>query len=122
MPISYRIDSAQKIAFTTFNGTITDKELLSHARNILSDPTIDSSFVELISAASSSMDTVTGPGIRAVAEILISSNSVQKIGIVVARDIGFGLARMVELSSDESAIEINVFRDQADARSWLGIA
>ena len=89
---------------------------------MLSDSAIDSSFVDLISEALSSMDAVTAPGIRAVADLLNRSNAVQKIGIVVSQDIGFGLARMVELSSGDSAIEINVFRDQADARSWLGIA
>ena len=121
MSVSYRIDSAQKIVYTAFDGAVTDHEILSHARDILSDPAIDSSFVELISAATSSMEAVTGPGIREVAHLLESSNAVQKLGIVVSQDVEFGLARMVELSAGESVIEISVFREQVDARSWLGI-
>ena len=122
MSISYQIASAQKVVFTTFDGAVTDLDILSHARDIMSDPAIDSSFVELISAAPSSMQAVTGTGIRAVAHLIRNSNAVRKIGIAVSQGNEFGLARMVELSAGESATEINVFREQADARSWLGIA
>ncbi len=121
MPVSYRIDPAQKIVYTTFEGEVTDQQLVRHARKIEGDPELDGSFVELIHADTSSMKGVTGSGVRKAADAIRVSTAIRKIGIVASQDVEFGLARMVELLADESLIEIQVFREEADARSWLGI-
>ncbi len=121
MPISHRIDPAQKVVYTTFEGEVTDQQFLRHARKIGRDPEIDGSFVELIYADTSSLKSVTGSSIREAADALRGSTAIRKIGIVVSRNVEFGIARMVESLADESLIEIKVFREQADARSWLGI-
>jgi hypothetical protein len=67
------------------------------------------------------MKGVTGSGVRRAADALRASAAVRKIGIVASRDVEFGLARMVALLAGESLIEIQVFREQAEARAWLGI-
>jgi hypothetical protein len=121
MPVTYRIDPAQKIVYTTFEGEVTDQQFVQHARKIGSDPEIDHSFVELIHADTSSTKGVTGSGLRETADALKVSTAIRKIGIVASHNVDFGLARMVELLADESLIEIQVFREQADARSWLGV-
>ena len=121
MPVSYRIDPVQKIVYTTFEGEVTDQQFVRHARKIGSDPEIDGSFVELIHADTSSMKGVTAAGVREAADALRLYTSIRKIGIVASRNVEFGLARMVALLADESPVEIQVFREQADARSWLGI-
>ena len=121
MPVSYRIDPARKIVYTTFEGEVTDQQLVRHARKIEGDPELDGSFVELIHADTSSMKGVTGSGVREAADAIRVSTAIRKIGIVASQDVEFGLARMVELLAGESLIEIQVFREEADARSWLGI-
>ncbi len=121
MPVSYRIDPAQKIVYTTFEGEVTDQQFLRHTQEIESDPEIDGSFVELIHANTSSMEGVTSSGVRAVADVIRVSTAIRKIGIVASQNVEFGLARMVVLLTEESPIEVQVFRAQADARSWLGI-
>ena len=121
MPVSYRTDPAQKIVCTTFEGEVTDQQLLRHTQKIERDPEIDGSFVELIHANTSSMEGVTSSGVRAVADVIRVSTAIRKIGIVASQDVEFGLARMVVLLTEESPVEIQVFRGQADARSWLGI-
>ena len=121
MPVSYQIDSAQKIVYTTFKGKVTNQEFVRHATEIMSDPEIDGSFVELIRADTSSMVGVTGSGLREIADALKVSTAVRKIGIVASREVEFGLARMVESLAHGSPIEIQVFRELADASSWLGI-
>ncbi len=121
MPVSYRIDPAQKVVYTAFEGEVTDQEFVRHARKLGSDPEIDGSFVELIRADTSSMVGVTGSGLREIADALKVSTAVRKIGIVASREVEFGLARMVESLAHGSPIEIQVFRELADASSWLGI-
>ncbi len=121
MPVSYRIDPAQKIVYTTFEAEVTDQQFLRHAREIASDPEIDGSFVELIHGRTSSMRGVTHSGVQKAVDALRASTPIRKIGIVASRDVDFGLARMIQLRADESLIEIQVFREQAEARCWLGI-
>ncbi len=121
MPISYRIDPAQKVVYTAFEGEVTDQQFVRHAREIGGDAEIDGSFVELIDAATSSMKGVTNSGVRDAADALKSSAAVRKIAIVASRNVEFGLARMVVSLADESTTEIQVFREHADAKSWLGI-
>ena len=94
MPVSYRIDPARKIAYTTFEGEVTDQELMRHARKIGSDPEIDDSFVELIQADTSSMKGVTGSGVREAADALRVSTAIRKIGIVAPKDVEFGLENL----------------------------
>ena len=121
MPISYRTDPAQKVVYTTFEGEVTDQQFVRHAREIGKDPEIDGSFVELIHADTSSMKDVTKSGLQAAADPLRISRAIRKIAIVASRNVEFGLARMVVSLADESPTEIQVFREQADAKSWLGI-
>ena len=33
MPVSYRIDPAQKIVYTAFEGDVTDQQFVQHARD-----------------------------------------------------------------------------------------
>ena len=121
MPVSYRIDPAQKAVYTTFEGDVTDEQFVQHARKIESDPEIDGSFVELMHVNTSSMDGVTTSGIDDISDILKASTAIKKIGIITSRDVEYGLARMVELLAHQSLIEIQAFRERSDAESWLGI-
>ena len=121
MSVTYRIDSAQKVLYTTYEGEVTDQQFLQHARDIESDPEIDSSFVELIQANTTSMDGVTSAGVRQTGRALRASSVIRRIAIVAPRDVEFGVARMVAILAAESQIEVQPFRAQAEARSWLGI-
>lgn len=121
MPVSYRIDPAQKVVYTAFEGEVTDQEFVRHARKLGSDPEIDGSFVELIDGHTSSMEGVLSSGILGVANALRFSSAVRKIAIVASRGVEFGIARMVQSLGHESPIEVEAFRERADARSWLGI-
>jgi hypothetical protein len=107
--------------YTTFEGEVTDQHVLRHARDIENDPAIDSSFVELIQAKTTSMSSVTGSGLQAVAAALTDQKTIGKIAILASQEVEFGLGRMIEMLSDESATQIRVFRAEADARSWLGV-
>jgi hypothetical protein len=121
MSVSYRIDPVLKVVYTTYEGEVTDQQFIQHARDIENEPNIDGSFVEMIRADTTSMAGVTIAGARETAHVLRASRVIRKIAIVAPRDIEFGMARMVSLLAEESHIEVDAFREEADARSWLGI-
>ena len=121
MSVRYRIDPVQKVIYTSCDGEVTDLQFLQHARDIEGDPNIDGSFVELIQADTTSMDGVTTVGAQETADALRASKVIRKVAIVASQDVEFGLARMVALLAEESQIEVQAFREKADASSWLGI-
>lgn len=121
MPISYRIDAAQKVVYTTIEGEITDDQIIEHAGTIGNDPEIDHSFVELVYASPTSVAGVTSSGIRNSADALSSYTPMKRTAFVTAGDVEFGLARMYEFLADEYPVEVRVFREEAEAKSWLGI-
>lgn len=41
------------------------------------------------------------------------------VAVVSPQDLGFGLSRMWEILSGETSWEIQVFRDNAEARKWI---
>ncbi len=120
MPISYRVDAARKVVYTTIEGEITDEQLVRHFRTIGKDPEIDRSFVELVYADPTSVAGVTSSGIRDLAYGFRVS-PIERTAFVAVRDTTFGLARMYELLAADSPVEIRVFRELAEAKSWLGI-
>jgi hypothetical protein len=44
-----------------------------------------------------------------------------KLAIVTTADFVFGTARMYQSMTDEEQSSVQVFRDMAEARSWLGL-
>ncbi len=46
---------------------------------------------------------------------------ISKVAIVADSDVGFGLARMYQSLSDGQETEVSVFRDEGEARAWLGL-
>jgi hypothetical protein len=121
MPISYRVDAVRKVVYTTIEGEITDDEIFRHVGTIGKDPEIGRSFVELVYANPTSVAGVTSSGIKELANAFRGSAPIEKTAFVTSQDVAFGIARMYELLADESPVEIRVFREQAEAKTWLGI-
>ena len=120
MPISYLIDKALGMVFTTSEGVLTAQDILTHRQRLHEDRDFESSYNQLID-------------LRGVIEIQISSGEMRKISdyevfdeksrraIVADEDIKFGMARMYEMFCAPEPHLIKVFRDLAEARRWLGL-
>ncbi|MFT5441154.1 MAG: hypothetical protein ACI8W3_000194 [Myxococcota bacterium] len=118
MPISYVVDTCQKLVEVTVEGDLTDEELIQHCETMRADPSIDPDFVEL-DHLDSTLELISINAIRAVAEMLEDSTLVRKMAIYTQRDVAFGLARMYEMLGGESATQVAVFRNLSEAKAWL---
>ena len=121
MPAKYRIDKSLGVVFTTVRGVFTGQDVLTHGQRLLDDPDFDPNYNHLID-------------LRDVIEIGISPHEMESItthkhifsqksrrAIVAETDFKFAMSRMYEILSNIESGPIEVFRDMAEARRWLGL-
>lgn len=120
MPITYEIDSEQRLVVTRIWGAATDDDVAEHNRSLRADPRFDPTYSQL-----ADMSGVT--------ELLVSTKVIQdtahdqyfaagaRRAFVASGDAAFGLARMFALHAEGTGHTINVFRDRPSAEAWLGL-
>lgn len=122
MPIAYRVDAARRCILTVAEGTLTDAELLDHARRIESDPQTDPSFDEVVDISAVRGFGPSTETVRSAADVLRTGKRPGKSGriaIVAPSDAGFGVGRMFEAFSGEGEHRVRTFRSREEALAWL---
>jgi formylmethanofuran dehydrogenase subunit E-like metal-binding protein len=65
---------------------------------------------------------VDAAGVREIARFILtyqSSSPPPKVAFVTAREVDFGMARMLETYRENRATEVHVFREYEPALSWV---
>jgi len=125
MPIRYRVDRAVGCIFTTAEGTLTDEELLEHARRLEEDPEADPRCDEVIDVRKVRGVGPSSGAVRETASILRGGERLEKgarLAIVATSEAGFGTGRMFEALSGDPEERVRTFRGMEEALAWLGIA
>ncbi|MFN7952423.1 MAG: hypothetical protein U0610_11920 [bacterium] len=118
MPLRYTIDPERRLVVTSYEGTVTDADLLDHQRAILRDPDFCPDYHQLSDARGTTRLLVTGDGIRALAETNVFS-ALSRRAIVVVGTAQFGLARMFQTLRERGPERIEIFTDYDEAVRWL---
>ncbi|MBI1176096.1 hypothetical protein GC207_01510 [bacterium] len=119
MPGSYTILADARFVYSRAWGVLTDEELLEHAEALRRDPRFEPSFAQLADSREMTDLAVSPPGVRDLA-LRNPFGKGAKRALVARSPLAFGMARMFELVSHNSADEIKVVRDLAEAKAWLG--
>ena len=119
MPSRYHIDLDRHLAITTYEGRMTDDDLLHHQRRLRGDPLFSDDLHQLIDARGVTHMLVTGDAIRALAEANVLSATSRR-AILVASTAQFGLARMFQALRARGPERIEIFTDPDEAMRWLG--
>ena len=120
MPITYVIDVANWIVFSTAKGVVDLDTFKSYllARN--NDPEFDLEMNGLFDAGDASFNLTPGD-LRLMADI--TKRQLPRAGvrraIVAAGDLGYGLSRMFEVLATNGEIESGVFRNYDEALAWV---
>ena len=120
MPASHRIDSSQRLVIRTFEGVLTDEDLLQDQASMRSAPSYKPEYPQLIDARGVERAEITTEVIRDLAHASPGAPQARR-AFVVASDLAFGLARMFEIQRADAPEEVRVFRDMNQARTWLGL-
>lgn len=120
MPATYEIDPQHRLVTSRLWGAVTDQEVFDHNSRLRGDPRFNPTYQQLTD--------LTG-----VTEIGVSTGTINETSldqffapgtrraIVATDDAVFGMARMFALRAESVGQTIQVFRDEQQARDWLGI-
>lgn len=119
MDIEIDIDSAKGLVSVRVSGTVSNEDLLAANHRLLETPGFRPSLNQLVDMRQALSSSVDGQGVRLFMDEKPLFASTSKRAFVVSSDLGYGLARMIELKRDGAAGTIVVFRQMEDALAWL---
>lgn len=123
MPIRFEIDPSRRFFTLSLEGAVTDTDMMTGYRAFVEGAEWRTGMNELIDLGGAEMDSVTGHGLRRLAEYterhMSRHGARPRTAIYAPRDLPFGIARMYEAFSDESPEDVQVFRDFEEAKAWL---
>ena len=120
MPATFEIDPQRRLVTSRLWGAVTDREVFDHNSRLREDPRFNPAYQQLTD-------------LSGVTEIGVSTGTINQTSldqffepgtrraIVATSDAVFGMARMFALRAESVGQTIQVFRDEQQARDWLGI-
>lgn len=120
VPASHCIDPGQRLVLRTFEGVLTDEDLLQDQNAMRNAPEYKPEYRQLIDARGVERAEISTEVIRDLARASPGAPEARR-AFVVASDLAYGLARMFEIQRTDAPEEVRVFRDVNEARAWLGL-
>ncbi len=110
------------MVFSTFQGVVTKEDISGQVEGFKTDPAFEPRFNHLIDARGATRIDLSSDGMRAVSMHSIF-NEKSRRAVVAEKDETFGIARMYQSlrEAHEKPDQVQVFRDMAEARRWLGL-
>jgi hypothetical protein len=116
MPVCYHIEASMECIFVTFEGIVTDQELIAGQHNMFNDPLFEGSYSRLVDATAVTKLLLTADCVRGVAETAVE-RGVRRVALVANTDFVYAMMRMYEGYAFEA--ECFVCRDRNAAVAWL---
>jgi hypothetical protein len=119
MAWSYEIDPSRRLVHVRVVGILCDQDLVDGDAELRGDPEFDPAYRQLVDLREADGTAVTSDGVRELARQPPLFFPESRRAIVVASDLGYGMARMFELMRDNKSGEIRVFDSLDDALEWI---
>jgi hypothetical protein len=123
VPVTYKIDAARRLIYTTCSGPVELQEIADHFQQLLRDPECVGAFDVLLDVSAQQKIPISTELGAVTREIAAVRRKVQfgSCAIVAPGDVMFGMMRMFEIFATPYFKTIRVFRSLADAQAWLGL-
>ena len=124
MPIHIEVDAATNLRVVTFEGEIRDNDVIDTFSTYWQSPDYDPSLNEFYDCSGMTYTDITGEGMRKIAGVNMGFNQEGpgvKVAMFAPTDVAYGLIRMYQVFTEDSASDLQVFRDRSDALRWLGV-
>lgn len=119
MPVTYEIDAARHLVWTVATGVVTYAEVARHLAEEERDDALG--LAEVIDARGATTD-LTAEQVRSLVlltDALLRRGRFGALALVTDNEVAFGMARMYQILVEALPVEIAVFRELADALTWL---
>ena len=123
MPITYTIDKQKRFIKRTMSDTVTLDEILANIDEVMNHPDYQPGMRSLTDVRPL-LRHVSPQDVRQLAHFLIGRGERIRGGraaVVVTQEVGFGMARMLELLTQNAPLSVGVFKDPNEAYEWLGL-
>ena len=125
MKLVFNIDKELRTVYVKAEGEITVEDLIENEKNIINDPdfVIDLNTLADFSRAwpAVSVNYQTIERSRNFVSSIQDIRGKSKWALIAPNDPAYGVCRMFASLSDGLSIETRVFRNEDDARKWLGL-
>ncbi len=122
MQVNRVIDSERGFVFTTITGEITVGDVLADIERLAAQPSYRPEMPGIVDMRQATTH-MTAEQIEQIAQTLKKRPNVvshTRRALLVSSDLLYGLYRMFESFADENPTEYRVFRDENEARAWIG--
>ena len=120
MPETYEIDQSRELVISRAWKTVTDRELRTHYERLGTDRKFDPSYRQLIDFRDVETFALTSAVMLGTALAHVFQSGVPR-AIVVNNDAQYNLARLFAAYSEADGQNVQVFREPAAAKEWLGV-
>ena len=118
MGVTFRIDPQEGMIYSLYQGEITLQVLQEASRCLRADPLFRPGLKDLVDARKA-VPRLSADDMFQYAMWLQQITPIAFIAVLTRSDVGFGVARMFEQMFNDDSAKVRVFRDEAEARSWL---
>jgi hypothetical protein len=119
MSFSYTIDSANRVVYTSYMGTITMEVVRRYASSLSKDPAFDPNFADVCDLSEVSLMTLDLEDFARIAAEVDPFSREAKRAFVVRNDVAFVSSELYRALRDSEKTQL--FSSQAEARRWLGL-
>ncbi|HKJ25804.1 MAG TPA: STAS/SEC14 domain-containing protein [Myxococcota bacterium] len=120
-----RFEPETNLLLVTFDGTLSDEDLLEYARHALESADVSAGHDELIDLRGlEDGGEISTRALRRIADMFTRSDTApdrSRVAMVATTDVHYGLSRMYQAFRSDSPLDLRVFRDMGEARAWLGL-
>ena len=113
------IDIERRLITIVVQGELSDTDLLQGYERLRERPDFSGDFNELVDLLEADGRKITAEGVRSLARRPPAYSPRSRRAVVVPSEMGYGMARMYELTQDGESGQIRVFRNREDAENWL---
>ena len=121
MPVEYSIDSVNGVVVCRWIGIVTISEIIGNAERLRVDPRFDRHYSELMDMSDFTGTSITSSSLDGVIQRADPFSAGSRHAVVAPGKPAFGIARMYQSLRGEDQ-NFAVFRNDDDARNWLGLA
>ena len=121
MPVTYVIDTEEKLIRTRCIGNVTLNEVIAHLRTLEGDPVCPDSLDVFLDLSETTSLPLSGQISAVTVEFSRSKKKVRfnTCAVVATRDALFGMLRMFSVVAGPYFTAIHVFRGASEAEEWL---
>jgi hypothetical protein len=123
MPFSYQIHPDQRLVVNTIQGRFSFDDYHTLMESILNDPHFMPGMHMFWDFTVSTLVDFSGDDLGAIKDYIHRNRKRRgkdyRVAFLVHKEVDFGLSRMYQMISEDLPVQMEVFKDRAQAEAWI---